>query len=1080
MKQLFLLKFILAVFCIVNAQPVKNGFIHFTERNGLSSNVINCIMQDKLGYIWIGTGNGVTKYDGFEFDNFTVAPDDSNYLQLPLTSSLYEDSKGNIWIGSVDGITKYDRNAKTFKLYNLSHLSQKYDRTFVVGDIQETSDNKFLLATYDFHFQDIKNGLLLLDTKSKSITEINVVNDDSTKPLIHIISSGGDKYLVSGVKGFGEYDYTKNSINWFPFDEPTVVISALKDDDNNYWLGTSRKGLIRYNISDSTYTTYPSYIDRSKFGNMPNINRIIYDKQKNLLLATDQGVMHFDVNTHQYTISEIDTKNPSALHSSNIQDIILDISGTIWVASFDAGISKYDYVKNNFRAYAAKIDDNNSITTGWVRTIFEYNKNELWLSSGWNVLVKFNLEKETFVRNPLPGNFELFDILKISNGDILMVGGTGFYKVDPVKWQFEKLDLTKNLETELVFSAIEVDEKAIWYATVYGIFIYDRIYQVTTKVDFRDLGIGGNGSNSNQVLVKDKQKNIWIGSDNGLFKYDYEKKIYSRIGYSNDSRKSLSSQDINSLYVDNDNNLWIGTWLGRLNKYDQKSGTIKSYTQKDGLKSHSVQGILGYEENGALWLSTFEGISRFDLTKETFSNFGVEDGIHANQFADGSQLKTSKGLFVFGGSNGITVFNPKEIQSNLIPPKVTIIDFKLSNTSVSPGENSVLKKPIYETEEIVLDYNENDIQIDFFAAHYVDPAKNQYAYKLENYDDEWRYVGNQRSAIYPNLPPGEYVFKLKASNNNAVWNEVPRSLSIIIGSPPWASWWAYLGYGFIILGFLYSARKFELGRQRKNVLIKENQLRAEAAELQARAIQAENDRKTKELEEARQLQLSMLPKELPKLPNLDIAVYMKTATEVGGDYYDFHLALDGTLTIVLGDATGHGLKAGTMVTSVKSLFNSYAENSDIAATFNEMTKCIKKMHFEKLFMSFTMLKINGSKLMMSAGGMPPVYLYRSNHDSAEEHVFQGMPLGTLENFPYEEKEVKLNRNDVILLTSDGLPELENENNEQYGYKRLRNKFEEFAKHEPDKIIEFLNQDGNAWLNGKEPDDDITFVVIKVK
>jgi serine phosphatase RsbU (regulator of sigma subunit) len=224
----------------------------------------------------------------------------------------------------------------------------------------------------------------------------------------------------------------------------------------------------------------------------------------------------------------------------------------------------------------------------------------------------------------------------------------------------------------------------------------------------------------------------------------------------------------------------------------------------------------------------------------------------------------------------------------------------------------------------------------------------------------------------------------------------------------------------------------------------------------------------------------MLPKEIPQLPHLDIAVYMKTATEVGGDYYDFHVALDGTLTIAIGDATGHGMRAGTMVTSAKSLFNSYSANPDILFTFREMTRCIKQMQFQSLAMCLTMLKIKNNKLYMSAAGMPPVYLFRNKHKIIEEHLMEGMPLGTMDNFPYELKEMELFSGDTILLMSDGFPELQNQHNEMFGYKRTKNSFEEVAEKDPENIIVYLKSEGNSWSDNKEPDDDITFVVIKVK
>jgi serine phosphatase RsbU (regulator of sigma subunit) len=275
----------------------------------------------------------------------------------------------------------------------------------------------------------------------------------------------------------------------------------------------------------------------------------------------------------------------------------------------------------------------------------------------------------------------------------------------------------------------------------------------------------------------------------------------------------------------------------------------------------------------------------------------------------------------------------------------------------------------------------------------------------------------------------------------------------------------------------------EKSRAEKN----DAELRAKAAELQAkayeaerRALEAENERKTRELEEARALQLSMLPQNLPELPNLDIAVYMKTATEVGGDYYDFRVSMDGTLTVVAGDATGHGMKAGTMVSVVKGLFNSYAANNNILFVFGEMSRCIKQMNFNQLAMCMTMLKISGQKLRLSSAGMPPVLIYRGKTNSVEERLIKGMPLGTMVTFPYEEQETTLNPGDVVFVMSDGFPEMKNVDGELFGYDRVQEVFASSAAAEPDEIIDSLKEAETGWTGNAAPDDDITFIIIKVK
>jgi serine phosphatase RsbU (regulator of sigma subunit) len=250
--------------------------------------------------------------------------------------------------------------------------------------------------------------------------------------------------------------------------------------------------------------------------------------------------------------------------------------------------------------------------------------------------------------------------------------------------------------------------------------------------------------------------------------------------------------------------------------------------------------------------------------------------------------------------------------------------------------------------------------------------------------------------------------------------------------------------------------------------------------LRAQKAEAENERKTKELEEARQLQLSMLPKELPQLTHLEIAVYMQTATEVGGDYYDFHIGSDGTLTAVIGDATGHGMKAGTMVTAAKSIFNSYANNPDIIFTFREFNRVIKGMQLPSMSMCLSLLKIKGNQLTMSAAGMPHALLYRRESKKVEEIILKGMPLGAVKDFPYQLKNAELKSGDTLLLLSDGLPELFNAKKEMFGYDRVTAEYEKIASNKAKKIIEHLINIGADWVNGNDPDDDITFVVIKFK
>ena len=316
-------------------------------------------------------------------------------------------------------------------------------------------------------------------------------------------------------------------------------------------------------------------------------------------------------------------------------------------------------------------------------------------------------------------------------------------------------------------------------------------------------------------------------------------------------------------------------------------------------------------------------------------------------------------------------------------------------------------------------YSENSFVFNYTVLNFKDPKSTIYEHKLEGYDLDWSKTSSLQFSEYQNVPPGKYKFHVIAINKEgSKTNQV--TYAFLISPPLWKTWWAYSFYAFMFVGFLYSIRKFELKRQSKNAEIKESKLRAEAAELQTKAaeaqsrvIQAENERKTEELEEARQLQLSLLPKELPKVENLEIAVYMKTATEVGGDYYDFNVGLDGTLTAAIGDATGHGMKAGTIVSMAKALFSSGGSKLDMKTYFEQNSDALKEIELGRLMMAFMMIKIKNNSLQICNAGMPPLYIYRKSSKSVEEIQINGMPLGAVKNFPYEIKETKIIRWEIL-------------------------------------------------------------------
>ena len=472
---------------------------------------------------------------------------------------------------------------------------------------------------------------------------------------------------------------------------------------------------------------------------------------------------------------------------------------------------------------------------------------------------------------------------------------------------------------------------------------------------------------------------------------------------------------------------------------------LNFYTKKNGLPSSNLSNPITDQIRETIYFSSPSGAIKISGNK--FQTF-----YHDESVASGGPYVSG----MDGYGNMVEFYNGVGLYINKSEEKS--YPLLISSVSIS-GQSHYYSFP----QE--LPYSQNSFIFNYAALNFKDPKQTTYEHFLEGFDKGWSKASNLPFAEYQNLPFGKYTFKVHGVTSNGVkTNEV--SYSFKINPPIWRTWWAYLFY-IITFGLaLVGIRKFELERRKEN----ENK----------KFLQLENDRKTKELDEARQLQLSMLPKSLPSIPHLDIAVFMKTATEVGGDYYDFHVHMDGTLTVILGDATGHGMMSGMMVSIMKSLFMSDRTNKELKPFFENANEAIKDMQLGRLMMALTCIQISNNKIVTTNAGMPPLFIYRNNSQIIEEVVINNMPLGSMKGIVYDIKEIKIERGDTLLLMSDGFAELRNENHEVFGYKRARNSFEESATKDPEEIITHLRAESRSWTNDKDPDDDVTFVVIKVK
>ena len=428
-------------------------------------------------------------------------------------------------------------------------------------------------------------------------------------------------------------------------------------------------------------------------------------------------------------------------------------------------------------------------------------------------------------------------------------------------------------------------------------------------------------------------------------------------------------------------------------------------------------------------------------TRRLLRTVTKQDGLVDNEVWSSSSVAVGgDGTIYFGTAKGVAYYRPPLDRANDIPPI-----------------------PQLHRASLVEDLSGNEILFEYAALSFSNERLVRYRTRLAGYDRDWSPENRDVKIRYTNLTtflfPKEYSFEIRACNNSGVWTDAPLKYSFSVQPLWWFRWWAVGSYLLALGAGLFMTRQLDLRRQLKK---------------------AENERRVKELEEARALQLSMLPNDIPQLPQLEIAVYMKTASEVGGDYYDFYVDPDGTLTVAIGDATGHGLNAGMVVTATKSLFRTFALQADLPAAFNHANEIFRSMNLRKLYMALAILRVKEYRAQLCAAGMPPLLIRRGTTNTVEEHLVKGMPIGSVAKFPYQILEFDLVPGDALVLMSDGLPERFNGRKEMLGYDEAKAVLEGISDNAPQAIIQRYLEVEQAWSEGQPQDDDITFIVLRVK
>ncbi|WP_207535250.1 hybrid sensor histidine kinase/response regulator transcription factor [Desertivirga arenae] len=811
----------------LKAQPQKGrlNFQHITTDEGLSNNTVESICQDKKGFIWFGTRDGLNRYDGTQIKIFRNKLEDTTSISENLINDIHVGKNGDVWIATPDGLNLFLPHTERFK-----HYSPEKDLT-EVRDIIEDNSNNLLLGT--------NKGLYSFNKKTR---RFNKWHNLSTERIVigvvnKLLLDRKGNLWIGGENGLYCVQAKTKRITHFqarPGDpgsiQSPVIHEIFEDLQGRIWIGMSEGGLALVNSTNGSIKTYkadPQFaLHPVSTNSLPhNDVRCIVEGSPGILwIGTENGgLCIFDTRNNLFTTYQPSKTNPQSLNHDSLHSLFKDQQGNIWIGTWAGGVNFYSPALLKFPLY----NKFPLATFPGVESITRDSKGTIWLGVVENGLYSFDppTHKFTYYPNPNISRFEvgIYSIKEFSNDTLVLAvrrGGMAFFDKRSGSFiHYLPKPGNKNSIAGHELNTVLVDRnKNVWCG---GWNMGVSRYNYSTK-DFSNYRHSpGNPASLNNDLVytifEDKQGKIWIGTDGGgLEKFDPRKNAFVHFTHKKGDLSTISHNTVISIFEDRAGRFWVGTSNG-LNLMDRKKGTFTVFTQKDGLPNDVIKSIIE-DTKGNLWLGTNKGLSCFNPDSKKVRNFSVKDGLQGSEFLMNACTIDLKGNLYFSGYKGLNIFHPQRLNFNSQVPPVILTDFLLANKPVTIGsEDSPLQEHISETEELHLSYDQSVFSFEFAALNFISPDKNQYAYKLEGFEDNWNYVGNKHTATYTNLDPGTYKFRVIASNNDGTWNVKGTSLKVIIQPPFWETWWFRLLIIALILTIAYKYLSYRRQQELKEL-----------------------------------------------------------------------------------------------------------------------------------------------------------------------------------------------------------------------------------------------------------------------
>ncbi|QHS60030.1 two-component regulator propeller domain-containing protein [Chitinophaga agri] len=796
-------------------------FRHLTNEQGLSNSTVESIFQDSRGFMWFGTRDGLNKYDGYQVVVYRYSAEDSTSISDNYIKYIYEDRQQNLWVATQNGLNRFDARKNSFTRFRHKAGDPRSLGHNQVTCIYEDTKGRLWVGTDG-------GGLDLLDRKTGTFTHYRATpggKDGLPDNRINGLweDNKGTMLLATG-KGVALFDGERDLFFSLPL--PVIDTNAIRtikgDDKGNLWIGTEEDGLFCFHPGTGAFDTYTHREQDPASLSTNQIRAILCDSKGHLwtgginggldLLNQEQNTFYHYQNAPEY---------PRSLSQRTVSAIFEDKQGILWVGTHRGGINIYVPGAEKFPLYQQDVKQN-SLSYNDVKAFCEDDQGRIWIGTDGGGLNLFDRKTQTFrhyqynaFKKNTIGSNEVLSITQDRTGR-LWIGtwGGGLNLYHPDNESFTRF-LTnpsdqQSISSNYVQKVLEDRKGRLWVATYYGGV---NIYDPEKKQFKRFTGSGGTAlSGRNAVsMIEDPKGRIWIGTDDGgLNCYNPATGRITR--YFTTGEKT---PDLRVLFTDHKGRLWAGQY--GLYLYNEAVDSFALYTSDAGLGTAFIKGI-AEDKGGYFWISTAKGIISYHPEKHTFKTYNTGDGLQGLEFEANAYLQSRDGLLLFGGINGFNAFYPGQIHTNTFTPPVYITDLLVDNQRMLPGrKGSPLLKDISMTDKVSFNHTQTSFSFSFAVLDYSAPQNNQYAYKLDGWDRDWNYVGNERKAVYTNLNPGTYVFHVKATNSDGVWNEKDTAVIVVIHPPFWRTWWFMLLLSALILYIIYRILAFRRATELKKI-----------------------------------------------------------------------------------------------------------------------------------------------------------------------------------------------------------------------------------------------------------------------